>query len=120
MSEDIEQLFRNIVTVWQAAASKGDYEQLLDLSFSGRQIFKALKQDEAAEACLGTLHIAISHLWKETGSKASVEINDAKQNECSFCGRRPPGVRLGAGPAVFICNECAETFSKIFAEENER
>jgi hypothetical protein len=31
---------------------------------------------------------------------------------CSFCGRQPPSVRLGAGSSAFICNECVELFSE--------
>lgn len=34
---------------------------------------------------------------------------------CSFCGRSPPEVRLGAGGAAFICNECVELFSKVLS-----
>ena len=32
---------------------------------------------------------------------------------CSFCGQQPPAVKLGAGPSVFICNECVDTFAKL-------
>jgi ClpX C4-type zinc finger protein len=35
---------------------------------------------------------------------------------CSFCGRAPPNVRLGAGASAFICNECVDLFSKVFNE----
>ena len=55
--------------------------------------------------------------------KLLLKISDSKQaikpNEfsCSFCGRSPPNVRLGAGPDAFICNECVSTFSDIFAEK---
>ena len=117
MSNDVDQLLRNIASVWQAAASRGDYEALLELGFSARQIFKALKQEEAVEACLGTLHIAISHLWNDSDLQESTETAPLIQNKCSFCGRKPPDVRLGAGPGVFICNECVETFTKILSKE---
>jgi hypothetical protein len=81
LSEDVDQLFRNIVGVWQAAKSRRDYETLLDLSFAGRQIFKALKQEEATEACLGTLRIAVSNLWKDSGPQERREsINLNKMN----------------------------------------
>jgi ClpX C4-type zinc finger len=47
----------------------------------------------------------------ETARDAS---DAAKPNiACSFCGRSAPDVRLGAGPSVFICNECVEIFHKI-------
>ncbi len=35
---------------------------------------------------------------------------------CSFCGKAPPDVRLGAGRSAFICNECANAFSQILSE----
>ena len=34
--------------------------------------------------------------------------------QCSFCGQKPPRVRLGAGPNAFICNECVETLHTVF------
>jgi ClpX C4-type zinc finger len=38
----------------------------------------------------------------------------AKPNiACSFCARSAPEVRLGAGPSVFICNECVGIFHNI-------
>ncbi|MBV9220335.1 MAG: hypothetical protein JOY94_13035 [Methylobacteriaceae bacterium] len=46
-------------------------------------------------------------------------IADALQPECSFCGLKPPDVRLGAGPNVFICNKCVSTFGKIFEKEEK-
>jgi len=38
------------------------------------------------------------------------------QPSCSFCGKSPPEIRLGAGPGVFICNECVDIFADIFNE----
>ncbi|GEM_PF-6659283 len=32
---------------------------------------------------------------------------------CSFCGKSASDVRLGAGPNVFICHECVETFYSV-------
>lgn len=34
---------------------------------------------------------------------------------CSFCGRKPPEVRLGAGPKAFICDGCVRVFASVFA-----
>jgi hypothetical protein len=46
--------------------------------------------------------------------KANDGGDAAKQNvACSFCGKSAPEVRLGAGPSVFICNECVEIFHNI-------
>ena len=41
---------------------------------------------------------------------------DTPDPACSFCGRHPPSVRLGAGPSVFICNECVDLFSDALKE----
>ena len=117
MNEDIDQIFRVIARMWQSAAASKDYETLLELSFTGRQLFKALKQEEAAEACLGTLHIAVSHLRDVYNSKSEAENIGNKENECSFCGRMSPDVRLGAAPSAFICEGCVATFSEIFAND---
>ena len=37
------------------------------------------------------------------------------QPTCSSCGRSRPGVRLGAGPAAFICDGCVDLFARRFA-----
>lgn len=40
----------------------------------------------------------------------------AKKDECSFCGSRPPDVRLAAGPNVSICDSCVTMLSsEVFA-----
>ena len=38
------------------------------------------------------------------------------QRSCSFCGRSPPDVRLGAGPSAFICDGCVDLFAHHFEE----
>jgi hypothetical protein len=38
---------------------------------------------------------------------------------CSFCGRRGDEVKLGAGPSVYICKECVDTFSEYFKDEEK-
>jgi hypothetical protein len=37
--------------------------------------------------------------------------DQAAAPSCSFCGKTPPAVRLGAGSSAFICNERVELFS---------
>jgi hypothetical protein len=37
---------------------------------------------------------------------------------CSFCGKGPDGgVRMVAGPSVWICSECVSLASEIIAED---
>jgi hypothetical protein len=38
------------------------------------------------------------------------------QRICSFCGRSPPEVRLGAGPSAFICEQCVDVFAHYFTD----
>jgi hypothetical protein len=38
------------------------------------------------------------------------------QRICSFCGRSPPQVRLGAGPSAFICDRCVDLFAHHFED----
>jgi hypothetical protein len=40
----------------------------------------------------------------------------SSQQSCSFCGRSPPEVRLGAGPSAFICDGCVDLFARHFEE----
>jgi len=40
----------------------------------------------------------------------------SSQQSCSFCGRSPPEVRLGAGPSAFICDGCVDLFADHFEE----
>jgi|SRR5579872_1707402 len=53
---------------------------------------------------------------RETSSSMSKKDQvgaDKKAPVCSFCGAGPPEVKLGAGPSVFICNECVDVFHKL-------
>jgi hypothetical protein len=45
-----------------------------------------------------------------TATDSSIQANPAPY-KCSFCSKSPPEVRLGAGPSVFICNECVQVFA---------
>jgi hypothetical protein len=38
------------------------------------------------------------------------------QPTCSFCGKSPPDVRLGAGPSAFVCDGCVDLFARHFEE----
>ena len=53
-------------------------------------------------------------------SRKLLDLQTPQQGEdnpvCSFCGRQPPSVRLGAGPSAFICNECVELFSEALKQ----
>jgi ATP-dependent Clp protease ATP-binding subunit ClpX len=51
----------------------------------------------------------------------SVDNNNGDSLFCSFCGKEQSLVKkLIAGPAVYICDECARLCDKILEEENKR
>ena len=58
---------------------------------------------------IGMLRSSVKELSPET-EKETI------QKECSFCGQKPPKVKLGAGPTAFICNECVSRFNIIFSK----
>jgi len=60
---------------------------------------------------------AIATTINEQRSQSGLDNEKKPAHCCSFCGKAPPDVRLGAGPSVFICNECVSLFSEIFERE---
>jgi hypothetical protein len=71
---------------------------LLRANYAGRSL----------EALMTFIHRSAAHLLESNGS---ADAKDAAA--CSLCAKSPPGVRLGAGPSAFICNECVASFAAI-------
>jgi hypothetical protein len=61
-----------------------------------------------------SMRLALSEFIDRCSEKLSDHSSPGQIGEpsCSFCGKKPPSVRLGAGPSAFICNECVELFSQ--------
>ncbi len=61
-----------------------------------------------------SMKLALSQFIDRCSEKLSDHSSTGQISEpsCSFCGKGPPLVRLGAGPSAFICNECVELFSQ--------
>jgi hypothetical protein len=115
MKNDVSELFRILSGLWLEYAKKKDFETVMEVSFASRLLFKALPNAEGAhESSLGALHQAIEVLLDEGQPPVKPTTTDAR--ECSFCGRKPPEVRLGAGPNVFICDNCVGVFSEVFRQ----
>lgn len=115
MRDDIDALSRSISAIINTHNINGNFKSMLETSIGGFLVFKSMDEfdgkEDAENAILTTMSIALKKILAdgpETDSCAAPSVNG-----CSFCGRTPPAVRLGAGPGVFICNECVETFSKI-------
>jgi RNA polymerase-binding transcription factor DksA len=60
---------------------------------------------------------AIATTINEQRSQSGLAAEKKPEKCCSFCGKAPPDVRLGAGPDAFICNECVSIFSEIFEKK---
>jgi hypothetical protein len=75
-------------------------------------LFTRVKDDRnspASTAAMEFMRQCIAHLIE-----GSDGVDTTKKNvSCSFCEKSPPEIRLGAGPAVFICNECVDVFHNI-------
>src|SRR5436309_15132474 len=105
MQNDVRELFRILSGLWEEYAKKKDFEAVMEISFASRLLFKVLPDAAGPqEAALGALHHSIEMLFEgEPRVKSTKDIP-----QCSFCGRKPPEVRLGAGPDAFICDGCVK------------
>jgi RNA polymerase-binding transcription factor DksA len=66
-------------------------------------VFRELKDDESEYVALASIKGAVDLL-----------LPTDEGDQCSFCGRKPPEVRLAAGPSAFICDSCVATLSETF------
>lgn len=64
---------------------------------------------------------AIEFIRQSASDLQKVSDDDARERSpaCSFCGKAEPEVRLGAGPDVFICNECVAIFHPLLCANRE-
>src|SRR4051812_30141713 len=112
MQNDVSELFRILSGLWLEYAKKKDFEAVMEISLASRLLFKVLPDAEGPhESSMGALHQAIEVLLYE-GQPPTKSVT--KTPECSFCGRKPPEVRLGAGPDAFICDGCIGDFADVF------
>jgi hypothetical protein len=75
-------------------------------------LFLRIKDDRGGQlngVVLEFMRQCVSHLSDEDDKVVASKHDVA----CSFCGKTSPEVRLGAGPSVFICNECVGVFSHV-------
>ncbi len=117
MREDLPELFDILSRLWQESAKQRDFKTVLELSLASRLLFRALPDAEGPEeASLLALHHAIEMVVFGGNSPQRKVDGDPS---CSFCGRKPPEVKLAAGPNVFICDGCVSQFASGFDERKE-
>jgi hypothetical protein len=100
---------RALGIAWAHFMRKGNFEDALLVSL-------LLKHWSLESPGNQSMLDANAFLLKTTGeildnySASKADRGDEDVHSCSFCGKRPPDVRLGAGMTAFICNECVEIF----------
>ena len=68
----------------------------------------------AGETAQTGVHRVLLEIIRQCADDLLSQAVDRKVDpSCSFCGRAPPAVRLGAGHSSFICNECVDVFSNV-------
>lgn len=66
--------------------------------------------------------IAIAFIQRSSSGLQTAKdglVKNEPSPACSFCGKATPEVRLGAGPNVFICNECVATFHPLLCSHED-
>ena len=106
-SGERKQLLEQLTSIWMRAFEDRRFEDALFCSFANYLISREAQDEEYQKTCLIALKGAVDGLLPES---------EVAKDECSFCGRRPPEVRLAAGPRAFICNECVAMLTQeVFA-----
>ena len=115
--DDVAELFRILSRLWEEYAKQKDFGAVLELSMASRLLFRALPGAKAPEeSALAALYQAIEMQVFEGQPSTKTE---AAEPSCSFCGRSPPEVRLGAGSNVYICDGCVSDFASVFRDREE-
>ncbi|MGH7122978.1 MAG: ClpX C4-type zinc finger protein [Stellaceae bacterium] len=101
-------LFEAIDPRFSAAMSEGRFHDALVLAFSAYLAFQQENDPRHlyAQAALAWIEQAVIEIHRVSGISPRAP---AEEPQCSFCGQKPPEVRLVAGPGVFICNSCVAT-----------
>ena len=110
-------LLKNLVDLITIKYVDHSYDDALDCAIFIRLITKNDANVNRSNAALTCIHDCSGALL---GSKSVADGKGEQANiTCPICGQQPPLVRLGAGPGVFICNECVDTFSTLFARQKK-
>ena len=118
MKNKIDDLSVLIAEIMVYCSARKDFKALLDVAFASHLLFRSLPgAEEAEEATLGTLNIAVETLLHDGHPPVKTFETEPA---CSFCGRQRPAVELGAGPDVFICDGCVDIFVEVFREKKTK
>jgi len=105
-----DDLVKNLIDIMTTKYVERSYDQALDCAIVIRLMTYNDANPNRRAAALTCIQDCAKFLL-EPKTATAPEGNSIPS--CSFCGRQPPAVKLGAGPSVFICNQCVDTFAKL-------
>jgi ClpX C4-type zinc finger len=114
-SNQSDTLAGDLIALFTTKYIEKRYDEALDCAVLIRMITKSDEGGSRGDAALACINDCSGILLGKKDKPH--EKRDALEQSCSFCSQKPPSVKLGAGPSVFICNECTEIFSSLFKEE---
>jgi hypothetical protein len=101
--------------VWGHLMMAGDFEGALQFASALKQLSDELKDEDLIAGSRAMMRKSCEEISRQA-SPATITSN-VKKAACSFCGKEPPEVKLGAGAEnVFICNECVAMFGQMFTQ----
>jgi hypothetical protein len=100
-----KEIVEQLTSLWVAASEARRFREALLIGMA-IQLLSFGKSGETETAAWTAIRGAIDKLMPE---------EDTRQ-QCSFCGRSPPEVRLAAGPNAFICEPCVKALSETFSQ----
>ena len=100
------------------AADQAAFSQVQDLFVAEKYRDSLIAASNLLARAEETAQTGVDRVLLEIIRECANDLVPAKNDRevdpsCSFCGRAPPSVRLGAGPSSFICNECVGVFSSV-------
>jgi hypothetical protein len=98
---DLPDVVDKLLFMWGRATKEKRFHDALALAYANYIIACEIRDDGSS---LTLLKASIDSLLPAD--------DPANRNECSFCRRAPPDVRLAAGPNVFICDGCVTMLSE--------
>jgi len=98
-----------LTPIWMKAFEEKRYKDALLLGLVSYIVFRERNSEDEQMASLLAIRAVIDNLSPRPSG-----------DQCSFCGRRPPAVRLAAGPDAFICDDCVSTLNATFKESDTR
>jgi hypothetical protein len=114
-----EALHNEVIDTFSAAGREGRND---DVIRDGLLLYMAARSDErevARTLPLVYVQAAIERIMRGLEGAKEAETVSSQDQACSFCGLKPPAVRLGAGPTVFICDRCVSVFHDHFNDHEK-